>query len=304
MTYNEDENIEDIAALEDSDVPPLRKAAHPEDFPSPLYQLKLEYSQETVYAVLPAGLVVKPGEYVLTPTRYGNDIAKFCGQVKCPINSSPDEVVTVIRKTTAEDLFLLEENKNKEKEAGVVFKEKVALNNLDMKFIGCHFLFDESKVLFFFSADNRIDFRKLVKDLVSVFKVRVELRQIGVRDESRIIGGLGCCGRPYCCHGVTDKLNPVSIKMAKEQNLSLNSTKISGQCGRLLCCLAYEHEWYSDVRKAMPPEGIKFGYDGTIFKITELNPITQMVSLLGEDGRILSIPSKRIKNVGGKWQIR
>ena len=304
MNYEENENIEDIEALEDKEPIPVHKASRPEDFPSPLYQLKLEYSNETVYAVLPAGLVVKPNDYVITPTRYGNDIAKFCGTVKCPLNSSPDEVVTVIRKTTAEDIFLLEENLKKEKEAGLVFKEKVALNNLDMKFISCHFLFDEPKVLFFFSADTRIDFRKLVKDLVSVFKVRVELRQIGVRDESKIIGGLGCCGRPYCCHGVTDKLRPVSIKMAKEQNLSLNSAKISGQCGRLLCCLAYEHEWYSDIRKAMPPEGVKFTYDDTIFKITEVNPLTQMVSLLGEDGRVLSIPSKRVKNVGGKWQIR
>ena len=301
MNYNE--NIDDIASLEDADVQPVRKPVRPEEFPSPLYQLKLEYSQETLYAILPQGITVKSNEYVLTPTRYGNDIAKLCGQVKCPINSSPDEVVTVIRKTTSEDAFLIEENKKKEKNAGKIFKEKVVSNGLDMKFIGCHFLFDEPKVLFFFSADTRIDFRRLVKDLVAVFKIRVELRQIGVRDESRTVGGLGCCGRPYCCHDVTDKLHPVSIKMAKEQNLSLNSSKISGQCGRLLCCLAYEHEWYSDVRKAMPPEGSKFNYDGTAFKITELNPITQMISLLGEDGRILSIPSKRIKNIGGNWQI-
>lgn len=300
MDYEEQENIED---LEDKDIPAVRTIARPEDFPSPLYNLKLEYSNETIYAVLPEGLTVQPNEYVIAPTRYGNDIAKFCGQVKQPINSTPDEVVMVVRKITDEDIVILKENIQKEKNAGKLFKEKVVANKLDMKFVSCHFLYDNTKVLFFFSADNRIDFRKLVKDLVSVFKVRVELRQIGVRDESRIVGGLGCCGRPYCCNAVTDKLHPVSIKMAKEQSLSLNSSKISGQCGRLLCCLSYEHEWYSEVRKTMPPDGTHFHYDGTIFKITEINPLTQMVSLSGDDGRVLTVPSKRIKHISGKWVL-
>ena len=173
-----------------------------------------------------------------------------------------------------------------------------------MKLIDCHYLLEEPKVLFFFTADNRIDFRKLVKDLVAILRIRIELRQIGVRDESRITGGLGCCGRPFCCHAVTDKLRPVSIKMAKEQNLSLNSLKISGQCGRLLCCLAYEHDWYSEAKKNLPATGTSLYYDNTVFRISEINLITGIVSLSGEDGRVLSIPAKRLYNHGGKWKIK
>ena len=123
--------------------------------------------------------------------------------------------------------------------------------------------------------------------------MRIELRQIGVRDETRITGGLGVCGRPCCCHCVSDKLAPVSIKMAKEQGLSLNSMKISGQCGRLLCCLSYEFNWYSEARKTLPNEGVHVFYDGTQFKITDVNPLTKMIKMLGEDGRILEIPAKR-----------
>lgn len=162
-----------------------------------------------------------------------------------------------------------------------------------MKLVGVHFLIDEPKALFFFSADQRVDFRELVKDLVSVFKMRIELRQIGVRDESRITGGLGICGRPCCCHAISDKLRPVSIRMAKDQNLSLNSMKISGQCGRLLCCLAYEYDFYSEARKKLPQEGARIFYDGTNFRITEINPLNSMIKLYGEDGRIIEVNSKR-----------
>ena len=167
-----------------------------------------------------------------------------------------------------------------------------------------HFLLDEQKALFFFSSDNRVDFRELVKDLVSVFKMRIELRQIGVRDESRIVGGLGVCGRPFCCHGVSDKLRPVSIKMAKDQNLSLNSMKISGQCGRLLCCLSYEFDWYNEARKNLPNEGIRIYYDGTDFRITEVNPLTSMIKMSGEDGRLLEVNAKRFyKDNNNRWKI-
>ncbi|MDE7227009.1 MAG: hypothetical protein K2N31_01650, partial [Treponemataceae bacterium] len=183
------------------------------------------------------------------------------------------------------------------------FKEKAAAHRLDMKLVAVHFLLEESKALFFFSSDNRVDFRELVKDLVGIFKMRIELRQIGVRDESRIIGGLGVCGRPYCCHAVNDKPPPVSIKMAKEQNLSLNSMKISGQCGRLLCCLSYEYKWYAEARKKLPNEGLRLLYDGTNFRITDVNPLTEMIKMLGEDGRLLEVPSTRFKRTGGRWGI-
>ena len=173
-----------------------------------------------------------------------------------------------------------------------------------MKLVETHFLFDEQKALFFFSSDNRVDFRDLVKDLVSVFKMRIELRQIGVRDESRITGGLGVCGRPFCCHGVSDKLRPVSIRMAKDQNLSLNSMKISGQCGRLLCCLSYEFDWYNEAHKKLPTEGLHIHYDGTNFRITEVNPLTNMIKMSGEDGRLLEVNAKRFtKDSNNHWRI-
>jgi cell fate regulator YaaT (PSP1 superfamily) len=159
-------------------------------------------------------------------------------------------------------------------------------------------------VLFFFTAEARVDFRELVKDLVSVFKMRIELRQIGVRDEARVLGGVGVCGQVFCCHQVTDKLNAVSIKMAKDQNLSLNSMKISGPCGRLLCCLSYEFQHYRDERRMLPSEGAKIPYDGTVFRVNEINILKSMVRLTGEDGRILKLPARRFKRgEDNRWQI-
>lgn len=272
-------------------------------FDYPLYTLRLEYSSETLYAKCPDKITLQPGDLVVTPTRYGKDMAKVMGTSKKPIGIKQADIVTIERKATDADIKKLEELDKKEKEAFPVFNEKVAAHKLDMKLIQTHFLFDEPKVLFFFSSDNRVDFRELVKDLVSVFKMRIELRQIGVRDEARIIGGLGVCGRPLCCHGITDKLRPVSIKMAKDQNLSLNSTKISGQCGRLLCCLAYEFDWYSEARKSLPNEGVRLTYDGTEFRISEVNPTSSMIKMVGDDGRILEVNAKRFYRDNNKWKI-
>ena len=302
-SYTEYEEIYDLSVLEDGDIPEVEMQPIQGAFPQPLYQLKLEYSKETFYATN-AGLDVRAGDYVIAPTRYGEDMAVVMGAVRNPIGASVKDVVTITRKADDGDLARAKENKEKQNTAALLFKEKVAAHQLEMKLIDCHYLLEEPKVLFFFTADNRIDFRKLVKDLVAILRIRIELRQIGVRDESRITGGLGCCGRPFCCHAVTDKLRPVSIKMAKEQNLSLNSLKISGQCGRLLCCLAYEHDWYSEAKKNLPATGTSLYYDNTVFRISEINLITGIVSLSGEDGRVLSIPAKRLYNHGGKWKIK
>lgn len=273
-------------------------------FDYPLYHIKLEYSSETLYAKTPGNYKLNAGEYVITPTRYGKDMALVLGESKKPIGIKQADIVTIERKATEEDMEKRKQLIEKEKKAFPIFKEKVANHKLDMKLVDTHFLFDESKALFFFSSDNRVDFRELVKDLVSVFKMRIELRQIGVRDESRITGGLGVCGRPFCCHGVSDKLRPVSIRMAKDQNLSLNSMKISGQCGRLLCCLSYEFDWYNEARKTLPNEGIHVFYDGTNFRITEVNPLTNMVKMSGEDGRLLEVNAKRFyQDSNKKWKI-
>ncbi len=298
-----DNGEDDILALEDNEGTELADSEN-YVFPPNLYKLKLVYSCEGIYAVLPDKIrSLDEGDTIIVPTRYGEDLAVNLGKADCPVGIKPSDVVTVIRKTTEKDLDHAREQKEREKEAFRIFKEKVEQFHLDMKLITVHFLVGEPKALFFFSSDNRVDFRELVKSLVAVFKMRIELRQIGVRDESRITGGLGVCGRPYCCNSVSDRLRPVSIRMAKDQNLSLNSTKISGQCGRLLCCLSYEYDWYAEARKKLPNEGIKVYYDGTNFRITEVNPITSMIKMSGEDGRLLDVNANRFTKENGRWKI-
>lgn len=296
-----DEENMNLDALEDSYSEEESVVGY--EFDQPLYCLKLFYSCESLYAKNDKKLDLNPGDYVIVPTRYGHDLARVLGQSKKPMGVKPSDVIQIDRKASKDDIARADENKKREEEAFNVFKEKVEYHKLDMKLIAVHFLVDEPKALFFFSSDNRVDFRELVKDLVSVFKMRIELRQIGVRDEARITGGLGVCGRPFCCHGVSDKLRPVSIRMAKDQNLSLNSMKISGQCGRLLCCLSYEFDWYNEARKKLPSEGLRIYYDGTNFKITEVNPLTSMVKMLGEDGRLLEVNAKRFVKDGNRWKI-
>lgn len=295
-----DSENEDLSALEDDSA----EGGSSDNFvyDGSLYVLRLDYSCESVFAK-PHSLKLERGDYVIIPTRYGRDLARVLGQAKKPVAIKKDDIIQIDRKATNDDLKKAADFKEKEKSAFKVFQEKVEYHRLNMKLIGVHFLVDEPKALFFFSAEQRVDFRELVKDLVSVFKMRIELRQIGVRDESRITGGLGICGRPYCCHAISDKLRPVSIRMAKDQNLSLNSMKISGQCGRLLCCLSYEYDFYAEERRRLPNEGTRLFYDGTNFRITEINPLSQMIKLYGEDGRIVEINSSRFVKENNRWKI-
>ena len=206
---------------------------------------------------------------------------------------------------TPDEIRRYSENKEDEKEAIKICREKIAKHNLDRKLVTAHFLLSEPKVLFFFTAEDRVDFRNLVKDLVSVFRMRIELRQIGVRDESRVLGGLAVCGRDFCCHCVSDKLKPVTIKMAKEQNLSLNSMKISGPCGRLLCCLSYEFDFYLEEKQAYPAEGsrIKLGQD--LFKVTEINILSHKMTVSGSEGRQFTIPRSELyfDHEKGRWEV-
>ena len=294
---------EDLYALEDSEYEELDSEEDVIVYPQALYRLKLEYSCEGLYASVKEGTSLSKGDFVVIPTRYGKDIALVMGRVNHPVGIKNKELVVIDRKATDDDLEKFYEFQKKEKEAFAVFKEKVIARHLEMKLIATHFMLEEQKALFFFTSDNRVDFRELVKDLVSVFKMRIELRQVGVRDDSRITGGLGVCGRPYCCHSVSDKLRPVSIRMAKDQNLSLNSMKISGQCGRLLCCLAFEWDVYAEARKKLPGEGLRLFYDNTNFRVIEVNPISSMVKMLGEDGRLIEINSSRFSKEAGRWKI-
>jgi len=240
---------------------------------------------------------------VIAPTKYGRDVVEVQGLATDTAFINPDEIVLIERPAGIDDLRKLKDNKEKEKHAYELCRDKIWARNLPMKLVSAHYLLDEPKILFYFTAESRVDFRELVKDLVSLFKMRIELRQIGVRDEARVTGGCGVCGRVLCCHGISDRLNPVSIKMAKDQNLSLNSLKISGPCGRLLCCLSYEFQFYKDARRELPQEGVKFIYDGTLFKVVEVNALSGTVKMAGEDGRVLDMKAERFKYSEGRWKV-
>lgn len=209
-----------------------------------------------VYYFDPADIKFNLDEKVIVETARGIE----CGTVAAENKNVPDEEIVhplkkALRKATKEDLKRLKENAKKEKEALKICEQKVAEHNLGMKLVECEYTFDNSKILFYFTADGRVDFRSLVKDLAGVFRTRIELRQIGVRDESKMLGGLGVCGRPFCCNSFLGEFQPVSIKMAKDQGLSLSPTKISGTCGRLMCCLKYEQDAYTDMLKRTPKVG-------------------------------------------------
>ena len=209
-----------------------------------------------VYYFSPDGLHLQIGDKVIVETAKGLEY----GIVSIPNRNIRDENIasplrSVIRLMTAEDLHTLEQNRQKEKKAFAVCEQKIAAHKLKMKLVDVSCAFDNSKLLFYFTSDNRVDFRELVKDLASVFRMRIELRQIGVRDEAKMFGGLGVCGREFCCRGYLGDFQPVSIKMAKEQGLSLNPTKISGTCGRLMCCLKHEQAAYEDLQKITPRVG-------------------------------------------------
>ena len=209
-----------------------------------------------VYYFSPGEIKAENGDMVIVETARGVE----CGEVVMANRQVEDNEITVplksiIRVATPQDLKILEQNKAKEENAFKICQEKILAHKLDMKLVDVECTFDNNKLLFYFTAETRVDFRELVKDLAAVFRTRIELRQIGVRDEAKILGGLGICGREFCCKGFLGEFQPVSIKMAKEQGLSLNPTKISGTCGRLMCCLKYEQDAYEYLLKNTPKVG-------------------------------------------------
>ncbi len=270
------------------------------------YRIKIKHSSETHHIVYPAAEALQRGDNVVVNSRYGKDLAEVLGPSCChEANSKNSDEVGVIKKADEQDLARYEANIEREREALSICREKVEARQLDMKLVSAHYLEDESKLLFFFSAEARVDFRELVKDLVAIFKTRIELRQIGVRDESRVLGGVAVCGRVLCCNGITDKLNPVSIKMAKEQNLSLNSMKISGPCGRLLCCLSYEYDFYKEEKRTFPPEGARLPFGGLTYKVAEVNVLSRMVKLHSSEGGITDQPLDNFERdqESRRWRI-
>ena len=235
-----------------------------------------------IYFFDPAKFPIKRGDHVIVETARGVEYGTVVGD---PRMVEDDKVVQplkpVLRVATKRDDEQEANNKLKEKDAFKICLEKIKKHNLEMKLIDAEYTFDNNKVLFYFTADGRIDFRELVKDLASVFKTRIELRQIGVRDETKILGGIGICGRPLCCHSHLSEFVPVSIKMAKEQNLSLNPTKISGVCGRLMCCLKHEEETYEYLNKTLPNVGdFVTTEDGLKGEVHSVNVLRQLVKVI------------------------
>lgn len=235
-----------------------------------------------IYFFSPGSLHIEKGDKVIVETARG---LEFGSVVSAPKEVSEKDIMqplkSVLRVATEEDKRNEEKNREKEQEAFRVCQEKIRKHELDMKLISAEYTFDNSKVLFYFTADGRIDFRELVKDLAGVFRTRIELRQIGVRDETKIKGGIGICGRALCCHTYLSEFAPVSIKMAKEQNLSLNPTKISGVCGRLMCCLTNEEETYEELNSRLPDIGDMVttveGLKGEVQSVSVLRQLVKVV---------------------------
>ena len=241
-----------------------------------------------IYFFAPGKLNIQTGDKVIVETARGVEFGTVVtGEKEVEDDKIMQPLKPVIRIATAEDKKKDAKNRDKEKEAFGICLEKIRKHGLEMKLIDAEYTFDNNKVLFYFTADGRIDFRELVKDLASVFRTRIELRQIGVRDETKILGGIGICGRPLCCHTYLSEFAPVSIKMAKEQNLSLNPTKISGVCGRLMCCLTNEEETYEELNSHLPsngdhvttPEGLR----GDVQSVNVLRQLVKVVVTLDND---------------------
>lgn len=244
-----------------------------------------------VYYFDPCRIQFKQGSRAIVETARGIE----CGEVVMPNRMVEDDSIVkplknVIRAATPEDIAKVEENARKEKEAFRICLKKIADHKLGMKLIDVEYTFDNNKILFYFTADGRVDFRELVKDLASVFRTRIELRQIGVRDEAKMLGGLGVCGKPFCCSTFLGDFQPVSIKMAKEQGLSLNPTKISGTCGRLMCCLKYEQEAYEDLLRITPKVGAYVSTADGNGTVEDANLLTGMLKVRME--RPSDIPPK------------
>ena len=235
-----------------------------------------------VYYFMPGNREIKSGDHVIVETVRGVEYGHVVlGNREVDESKITQPLKSVIRLATNEDEIREENNHKKEKDAFKICQEKIAKHGLEMKLIDVEYTFDNNKILFYFTADGRIDFRELVKDLASVFKTRIELRQVGVRDETKIIGGVGICGRVLCCHSYLSEFIPVSIRMAKEQNLSLNPSKISGVCGRLMCCLKNEEETYEYLNSKLPGVGdFVTADDGLKGEVQSVNVLRQLVKVI------------------------
>ena len=260
-----------------------------------------------IYYFAPGKFKLNVGDKVIVETSRGVEM----GTVKIANKMIPEKEITtplkeITRIATEADLSHYEKNREAEMDAAIICKKKIAQHGLDMSLVAVEYTFDNSKLIFYFTCETRVDFRELVKDLASTFRTRIELRQIGIRDEAKMMGGLGICGRKFCCAGFLTDFVQVSIKMAKEQNFSLNSAKVSGACGRLMCCLRYEHETYEEALKHTPPVGATVKTNDGVGIVVETKPLAAEIKVkLGDnekdapklykckDVKILKMPGKR-----------
>ncbi len=300
------ENLRELEKLEDRDfeIKKKEKKDHKIESDDVFYRIKMTYNNYSKVCKTKTENI-KRGYFVIVPTQYGAEIGIIQGRVNDMDDVlSQDEILPVIRLATKQDREKYRDNLRRSKEAYDITMKKIDEHELEMKLINVHYFLEDSKMLFNFTADGRIDFRELVKDLASIFKTRIELRQIGVRDECRIMSGYGHCGRHFCCSSVCNELNPITIRMAKEQNVTLNSLKISGVCGRLLCCLSNEFEAYMKEKENFPPQGARIKVDNDWFIVVEVNIQTRMIKLImPETDRFMYVPVKSInynksRNIG------
>lgn len=241
----------------------------------------------------PSGMKFKIGDYVIVESDRGLDYGQVISGMEAILDSDLEEPLKkVIRKANPWDMHQIDKNKKKIREVLDTCSKKIQDRKLSMKLIDAEFSFDRSKIVFYFTAEGRVDFRDLVKDLANVFKTRIELKQIGVRDEAKILGGLGPCGRALCCATYLKDFEPVTIKMAKEQNLPLNPTKISGLCGRLMCCLGYEYKTYKELMKGLPHAGETLKTEKGTGRIVSINALKRSVTVELEDGNFFEVVYK------------
>ena len=260
-----------------------------------ILKIRIIYNSEITIGYVKK-LEVTPGDIVVAETEHGAELAKVLTTPEAASDQNmAKKAIKIVRVATEQDLQKNEQNLKLNEEAFSVCQEKIRKHKLPMKLVAAHHFLEGNKILFYFTSEGRVDFRALVKDLAAIFKTRIELRQIGVRDEAQIEGGFGICGLKLCCHVCKPMTQPVSIKMAKEQNLALNSAKISGACGRLLCCLGYEYCTYKDLNKRFPRLGSKVWIGEEKAVVKDINIQTGMVKLMKEDHQYLEFSHTEIK---------
>ena len=275
---------------------------------SQVVRVKLIHSNETCLCVPPAEaeeIDAETGAGVIVPTRHGSEIGRVLGPVRDEAELRGAELFEVIRQAQAEDLDQYERNRELADDLLRSCRRRIDQFGSTLKLVAAHVVFGGGKLLLYFTAEGRVDFRRLAGDLSQAASMRIELQQVGMRDETRIVGGAGVCGRVLCCSGVTDRRPRVTVRMAREQGLSLDTRRISGQCGRLLCCLSYEYDFYREARRSVPKEGKSVFYQGDRFRVVELNALTSRARIRGADGVVLGVDFAdfRFDDANRRWEI-